>query len=317
MATASEQRERGLRLIPNGYIGDWRLPDEDFLKTFKTTGNLTQCDLLASRNKIPREGRIHFDCDSHVYHVDGDRVPRSVTGFLHGFCANFDVGAAIAAYRRREDTNRGLTSQEMSDKEIEVLWSHNAEVQRARGRLLHAHAELFFNGFMLEEPQSPEFEQVQQIWTALAAEGLTVFRTEVSMFHVGMQMAGQADLICTDEHGSFVIVDWKRIRELRLENRYRSLQPPLEHLPDCNYYLYVLQLSLYAFILESEYGWSVGRLILGVVHPSASRARCIEVPKLQREIAALVEHEIRFGRATEAVPGEAVQFRMPVTPKPG
>ena len=68
--------------------------------------------------------------------------------------------------------------------------------------------------------------------------------------------------------------------------------PPLEHLPDCNYYLYCLQVNLYAYILESEYGFTVANMILGVVHPQRNNAQIIEVPRLTAEIRVLVEHEI-------------------------
>lgn len=307
---AFRRRGEASTQISNGVVGDWRLPDDKFLSSFQALAEAQPCNTLAEKHKMPREERLEFRAESHTYYVDGIRVPRSVTGFLQNFRVEFDPKQAIASLRRNMCSAGKAATPEttMSDAEIEQQWSDNAKVQRARGQLLHFHVEHFLNGFTIAEPHSPEFKQARIICDALAAEGLTAFRTELPMFHVGLQMAGQADLLCKDKHGNYAIVDWKRTKELRWENKFRSLKPPLQHLPDCNYYVYALQLSLYAFILESEYDCQVSRLILGIVHPEAMCARWVEVPPLRQEIALLVEHEISEGRAREAVPGAAATF---------
>ena len=79
---------------------------------------------------------------------------------------------------------------------------------------------------------------------------------------------------------------------------------------DTNYSLYSLQLNLYAYILESEYGFEVSRMLLGVFHPLNDAARCIEVPRLTEEIALLVEQEVAAGRATQPMPGPHAEFSV-------
>ena len=66
--------------------------------------------------------------------------------------------------------------------------------------------------------------------------GLRPFRTELSMFHCGMRLAGQADLVCRDGDGNLVIVDWKRVRCIKTENTYGSCRYPLDHLDECSYW---------------------------------------------------------------------------------
>ena len=44
---------------------------------------------------MPREDRIPFDEVERVYTVNGVRVPRSVTGFLHSFAHEFDALEAV------------------------------------------------------------------------------------------------------------------------------------------------------------------------------------------------------------------------------
>ena len=67
--------------------------------------------------------------------------------------------------------------------------------------------------------------------------------------------------------------------------------PPLQHLADCSYHHYCLQLNIYMFILESPaYGFRVSRMMLGIVHPDKDGPACLELPRLEREIELIVQH---------------------------
>ena len=84
----------------------------------------------------------------------------------------------------------------------------------------------------------------------------------------------------------------------------RQMKPPLEHLPDSNYFHYALQLNIYRYILESEYGYRVSGMFLGVVHPLSEGPLCIEIPRLDAEIALIVEN---YG-AHDPIPGADAPF---------
>ena len=81
--------------------------------------------------------------------------------------------------------------------------------------------------------------------------GLRPHRTELCIFHVGLRLAGQIDALFLDQDWKLVIVDWKRIRDLKYESYHGSLLYPLDHLPDTNYWTYALQLNMYRYILET------------------------------------------------------------------
>jgi ATP-dependent exoDNAse (exonuclease V) beta subunit len=256
---------------------------------------------------------VKFEDASHTYEVDGVQVPRSVTGLLHQLTSEFEPQKAIAAMqeskcwetRRNEFLDGGGLL--MSADAIAEQWQANGAAQRARGQLLHYHAEQYLNGRTIERPHSPEFIQVMALCSLFAGR-FQILRTELSIFHVGLRLAGQIDLLCRDTDGRLAIVDWKRCKNLRFDNPIRTLKQPLEHLPECNYVLYALQLNLYAFILESEYGLEVSKLFLGVVHPDLAKARCMEVPRLHEDIDMLYEHETKNGRAGVAQPGDNAPF---------
>ncbi len=143
---------------------------------------------------------------------------------------------------------------------------------------------------------SPEFAQLRSIYQSLLLLGLRPHRTELCICHCGLRLAGQIDALFLDRDLKLVIVDWKRIRDLKYENPQSSLLYPLDHLPDSNYWTYVLQLNMYRYILETEYGLDVSRMMLAVVHPDIS-PRLIDVPRLDAEVQAIHEFEIEHGRA--------------------
>ena len=299
--------------VPNGEVGDWRLGDEEFCRTFHLPSSASHVGALARTNPFPREARLHFDEPTHVYTVDDNKVPRSVTGFLHSFAPGFDARGVADAMRRSpwwHEKSKKYTKENgeiMTTEEILAFWASNGEVASKRGTLLHYHAEQFLNGRQIAS-HSPEFQQLLEICALLRREGFTVARTELSVFHCGLRLAGQIDALFQDAAGNYIIVDWKRCRELRETDR-EPLRPPLEHLPACNYFLYALQLNLYAYILESEYGCTVSRMLLGVVHPTAAHGRCIELPRLNAEIEAIVELEVAAGRAGPPRPGSDAPWK--------
>ena len=63
-------------------------------------------------------------------------------------------------------------------------------------------------------------------------------------------------------------------------------------------------------MLESENGLIVSKMYLGVVHPSRRLPQVLEVPRLEAEIAELVEYEIALGNVTDARPGPDAVFSL-------
>eukprot|EP00973_Karenia_brevis_P009099 1232620-Karenia_brevis.AAC.1 len=113
-----------------------------------------------------------------------------------------------------------------SEEEFLKNWKFNGEVQRARGQLLHYHAEQALNGRMIKEPHSPDFKQAQAvIHNFIYESGLIPFRTEVCLYHKNLQVAaGQADLLCLNKNGELMVCDWKRCRDIRMHNAFRTMK---------------------------------------------------------------------------------------------
>ncbi len=75
--------------------------------------------------------------------------------------------------------------------------------------------------------------------------------------------------------------------------------------PPGSYWIYALQLNTYRFFLETEYEMSIASMWLGLAHPNLSAPRLVEVPRMENEMEALLEHEVANGRATRSMPLDA------------
>ena len=228
-------------------FGDWRLNDAQFLASRRMPTDADRIDVLRLRHPMQRESRISFDAETHLYKVDGTLiVPRSVTGLLKEYGAEFDAHRAAELMlaneqSRRREAYRKPEGSFHTPEEVVAQWIAHGNVQRARGQLLHFQAEQLVQGRSVEEPWSPELQQASAIWDALQQWGLRALRTEVSIFHCGLRVAGQPDLLAVAPDGSLIVIDWKRCAQLDFDCRFRTMKPPLEHLPDSKFWKYALQ----------------------------------------------------------------------------
>jgi hypothetical protein len=315
MATSSTEEE----ILENGVVGDWRLPDDTFLDTFVLPGPELKRDRLSVVYPLPRDSRIEFFEEKHFYLIDKKhRAPKSVTAIVHSVCRDFDPPTAIAAMKRGSAWKKRQLEfllpdgTIMSDEQIAERWKQNGRVQSARGTLMHFQIEQHLNGTVVGLPHSPEFIYFLRFEEEfMRARGLVPMRTELSLFHCGLCVAGQADLICRVEGtNKIAILDWKRSKEIKTSNRFQKLKEPMSHLDDCNFFHYAIQLNIYRYILETEYGLEVDGMYLGVFHPSETRPMAVIIPRLEKEVELLVAHEQAAGRAGEPRPGPDAPFMV-------
>jgi len=310
--------ERCGKVVENGTVDDWRFEDDCFRFRFRLEDKRPYADRLAPLYPFSRDDRIVFNEAAHKYFVDGNQVPWSVTRFAHCLSHGFDPTSAVrtmmesATWHERHPELTSADGEPMTGPQIIEAWRVNGETQRLRGTLMHWHVELYLNGYDLAEPQSPEFLQFLAFKRRFMDPlGLVPMRTEVSMFHCGLCIAGQADLVCFDVNGDAVIIDWKRSGKINTRGfRGQKLFPPLDYIDDCNWSTYCLQINTYAYILESEYGLRVAALYIAVFHPKHSGVPHVYVvPRMTAEVQLLVGHAASvYGTRLQSLPGDTTPF---------
>jgi hypothetical protein len=90
---------------------------------------------------------------------------------------------------------------------------------------------------------------------------------EAVLFSKKHSLAGTSDIVedCGDY---FNIWDFKTNKKLNFISGYNQwLKKPVSHLSDCQYNVYALQLSIYAYMIQMQTKKKVGRLALFYLNP--------------------------------------------------
>lgn len=242
------------------------------------------------KNTHPRDCRIHFDAGTHVYTVDtetgGSMLCDSVTTVVDSFFEQFD-----ADYWAERKATPGHTAEQ-----IKAEWAAKGEAARRLGTELHDRIERHYFG---EEPSADALadKAFGHFLNFARRVHLQPYRSEWRIFSEKYALAGTLDFLACDIDGVFEIYDWKRSSKLVgadgkviCDDCYgKYAGHPVEHLPDTTFYHYALQVSLYRYILETEYGIGVAGGRLGTFHPDYDRPYIIDLPYLRDEVMAILK----------------------------
>ena len=277
-------------------------------------------DGLQVTNAHPRDSRIQFFEEGHIYDVDGRRDFVSCTTFVHHFFEEFDADAVVEKMITRDMGFRGEPMSSdyvmrtgkykgMTAKDIKTFWANKGALASRDGTLMHACIEFFYNDWMDQFPYAhpPEFTDRFTVFQREVVEsrGWIPYRTEWFVFDEDHELAGSIDMLYQvdpKDPNRLMIYDWKRSTKLSEKtNRYRTMHPPLDHLPDTNYWHYAMQLNIYRHILETKYGKTIEGMYLVGIHPELPEGMVYQeesVPFLR------VETEGVFERRMEEVNGD-------------
>uniref|UniRef100_A0A6C0DGQ4 PD-(D/E)XK endonuclease-like domain-containing protein n=1 Tax=viral metagenome TaxID=1070528 RepID=A0A6C0DGQ4_9ZZZZ len=244
--------------------------------------------ILSRRNVHERDQYITFDEPTHTYTVKGTyKGYISVTKIIHGLFPEFDAVKVIRQMRAKPDFDKGEYAG-MTDRQIMAKWKEGSQA----GTNLHLAIEQFLN----EAPQliNPEILKTVE-WTYFMRfwdkykDQITPYRLEWEVWIEELKLAGSIDGVFKKTDGTYAIYDWKRSKDIKMENRYQSGFGPIAHLPHTNYWHYTIQLNIYRWILERYYGLVISEMFLVILHPNFKSFRRIEVNRLDEETDEIME----------------------------
>jgi ATP-dependent exoDNAse (exonuclease V) beta subunit len=249
--------------------------------------------VLATKNKHPRDDHIRFFEPTHTYYIDGSSTNvTSCTGFLHQFFPHFDAKATIQKMMRSpkwaQSKYFGKTATE-----IETGWSDSGKEASGLGTAMHLAIEQFLNGAHERiDPavkDTPEWQYFMNFWE-LHGHDLEPYRMEWEVWSAPHLLCGSIDgVFKRRSDGKIVLYDWKRSKEIKSTNDYEKGYAPVDHLPNCNYWHYTLQLNTYRWFLETLYGLEVGDMYLVILHPNNPNYRRIRLNRLDKEVLDMLE----------------------------
>ena len=227
-----------------------------------------------------RDGFISFDETSHTYTVDGKSL-QSVTNIVENCFPKFDA----ELHAENTAAKMGITPQEVID-----MWERQGKESRELGTTMHQKIESYYQG--KDSREDDAFRLFRMFTDKIKLEP---YRTEWTVYDTDHNIAGTIDFV-DYQNGEYTIYDWKRSDKIiangmpvKVSMYQEKGLYPLEHLENCAYYHYALQLSLYKFILERNYDMKISKLRLGIFHPSYDKPYVLEMPYLENEVKMLMD----------------------------
>lgn len=222
---------------------------------------------------------IVFSEATHTYadarNTTGSADYTSVTTLIEKFFPLFDEEAYIEKFMKES----GKSREEVIRKMLEPS---------ERGTFMHQQIEYFLKGKPHEE-DFKEFRLFRKFHEEqILRRGLAFHDAEMIVTIPQYGIAGTVDALFRKPDGNFVMVDWKRSKNLIIDGYPKKYGPGrglsiLAHLDNSSYYHYELQQSFYKYILETEYGMKVSSMILCVLHPDYDRYYTIKLTEYRKD----------------------------------
>ena len=174
---------------------------------------------------------------------------------------------------------KGLLMKEK--RRIRSKWNNKGQRSSRKGTAYHDDREKtsYIRGTEINPRTNTEFvvHQKEHIdgdnssWTANLFDLEDGFYPELLLWNDEYRIAGQADRVFIETCGPVRFIDigdYKTNEKLTMESyydwdtkTYQMMKPPVDHIQDCKFMHYSLQLSMYAWLLE-QYGFQCRHLTL-------------------------------------------------------
>ena len=205
-------------------------------------------------------GPVYLEPIQHKYHHrETGKIYKSVTTTLTSIEPHFDAEAVSLAIVNQANNVKqeryiGLTQQQILD-----YWQQLNDEANEYGTKVHDIVERYLLANKWYFPKDDEvgrFEQkVIDGYNALNIEEGVAMWPERILFSEEYQLAGTSDLIIDIDDVFFDVADYKTNSVFNFYNPYgyETLYKPFDHMQACQWSIYTLQLSVYAYMYELEF----------------------------------------------------------------
>ena len=247
-------------------------------------------------------GPVFLEPIQHKYHhrVTG-KTYKSVTTTLTSIEPHFDSEAVSLAIANQMDSNKQERYIGLSQEQILEFWQmlndeanvYGSKVHDIVERYLLANKWYFPFDLYPDDTELAEFEtKVIEGFEALGMdEGIAMWPERI-MFAEEYELAGMSDLVIDIDEVFFDVWDWKTNREFNFFNPFgnETLFKPFDHLQSCQWSVYTLQLSVYAYMYELEFPKRKCRQIcIGYWDKEKMSFEKIQIMYLKHEAKKLIE----------------------------
>ena len=240
---------------------------------------------------------ITFVEKTHQYFNKDNEEYKSVSRMLNGLKVPFDSARMSGLMAGKYAAENGI-SVDQAQKEILSSWETNKDESIDKGNYVHDSLERYAIKGTCDE----EMQEACNFLRIILKEHYRYYPETIVHSH-RYKIAGTTDNAMIRQKSKSPVVDFydyksnkskgiqydsiKRTDELKHYNRF--LLPPFDYLEDCNYTIYSLQLSLYAFMaVDSNPDIRIGRL--GIIFvDNEFKPSLIPVPFMYQEAKTICE----------------------------
>lgn len=240
------------------------------------------------------EGPVYLEPIEHKYiHKVTGKKYKSVTTTLSSIEPHFDVEGVSASIFNQLDNVKNPIYIGMSQQQIKDYWQLLNDEANVYGTMVHDIVEKYLlKNNKMYFPSDPFEQKVIDGYNALNIEGGIAMWPERILFAEQYELAGMSDLIIDIDDVFFDILDHKTNRVFNFFNPYgyETLFKPFDHLQSCQWSVYTLQLSVYAYMYELEFpGRKCRQICIGYWDKEKKTFEKIQIMYLKHEAKKLIE----------------------------
>ena len=209
-----------------------------------------------------------FDESIHTYYWNGSKVETSVTSFISKYFEEFDLEGISKRYADKH----GLLQED-----VKKQWKDKGDISSLSGTIIHAYLENANNNKIIIEDYSKAneanlYDSVKErvdILLPKAKKFISDTKNKLIPlkleYTVGLEdlLAGNIDMLAWNKKANEVqIWDYKNLKEMKLENKYKKCFKPFDSYDDCNFIHYSMQLSFYKAMAQRLLGIDIGKMYL-------------------------------------------------------
>ena len=217
------------------------------------------CNNLSKINQHSKDKKIIFYNKKHIYYIKGSNTKYlSITKLINYFFPD-----KIFKSFNKKTLKGGNVKKYYSKKNLE----NNYKIEGKMGEKLHNNIDKYLNDCNIIT-NSKDFQQFIQFLKENPE--LEPYRTEWLIYDNKYNIVGMIDAIFRNKKtNKFYIYEWKRVKNIYFNPIffYNYGYYPLNNIPNLNGYHYFLQLNLYKYIIEKEYGIKIAGMYICQFHP--------------------------------------------------
>ena len=247
--------------------------------------------------------KIYLEPEKHVYiNEETGEVYKSVTTILSMLEEEFPAKDIARAIVNQSDEKKKEKYVGLTENQILSLWEEENRVANEYGTKVHNLLEEYLKRNKFYFPNDDDEREILNSYDELNIDLGIKYYCERILFSEKYGIAGMSDHIVDIGTEFFDINDYKTNKILNLYSPYgKKLKFPVSFLDDCQYNIYSLQLSIYAYFYEEETKKKCRSLSLLYFDRKLKKFIRYPVPYMKIEAMTILEHYIKTLKTSPSV----------------